>query len=283
MKKYRFSLIVTTQGNREKEFMRFLDSLDSQIFSNYELIVIDQSENFSTTDHLLCKRHFDINHYKTGKRISLSEARNIGLNIAKGDIVAFPDDDCWYPNDLLLLVNQEFNEKSIDCLCCSPYDPISERYLLKRNATTKYTVIKESNALIYPISIGIFAKKFDEIKFNTELGVGAKWGAGEESDYILQLLYRKKHIIYNKDIKVYHPYLSDFSFEKIEKYYNYGKGYGALVKIAMGRNQYGVLKEYVITCLRSIGGTLYYGLRNNKKYRMYFSRLRGMLYGFCKC
>ena len=31
----------------------------------------------------------------------LSRARNAGLRMIAGDIVSFPDDDCWYPPDLL--------------------------------------------------------------------------------------------------------------------------------------------------------------------------------------
>lgn len=38
----------------------------------------------------------------------LSLARNIGLKYVKGDIVAFPDDDCEYPADLLKEVNDFF-------------------------------------------------------------------------------------------------------------------------------------------------------------------------------
>ena len=34
----------------------------------------------------------------------LSRASNIGLRVARGDIIAIPDDDCWYPKDLLATV-----------------------------------------------------------------------------------------------------------------------------------------------------------------------------------
>ena len=31
----------------------------------------------------------------------LSHARNVGLKCIAGDVVAFPDDECWYPPELL--------------------------------------------------------------------------------------------------------------------------------------------------------------------------------------
>ena len=48
-----------------------------------------------------------ITHIKI-KEKGLSLARNIGLNYVKGDIIAFPDDDCEYPPNLLSKVHELF-------------------------------------------------------------------------------------------------------------------------------------------------------------------------------
>ena len=39
-------------------------------------------------------------------------ARNAGLAAASGEIIAFPDDDCWYPVDLLNRIDDWFNANS---------------------------------------------------------------------------------------------------------------------------------------------------------------------------
>src|SRR5574340_342784 len=94
-----FSLVLATVG-RTAELERFLDALERQTCPDFELLVIDQNPD----DRLrpILNRHrgrFEIKH--TRSATGLSRARNVGLRLARGEIVAFPDDDCWYPTTLL--------------------------------------------------------------------------------------------------------------------------------------------------------------------------------------
>ena len=90
-----FSLIQTSQ-DRKSQLKRFVESLNNQLnidLSSIQLIFIDQGNNISSFNDLNKKIDFTyIKYHKCG----LSEARNIGLKHVKGDIIAFPDDDCWY-------------------------------------------------------------------------------------------------------------------------------------------------------------------------------------------
>jgi len=274
-----YSLIVTTQGDRIEEFNRLLESLKLQTFSNFELIVVDQST--TTAIEVICNKYaYKVNHYRTGKKMSLSAARNIGLRLATGDYVAFPDDDCWYPADLLLQIDSCFSSHpEISCVCCCGYDPELGRPLSSRVSSNAVVNISEINALRYPMSIGIFAKFDKTIFFDEELGAGTKWGAGEESDYVLKLLDKGHKIMYFRDILVYHPYNNNSTTFQINKTYRYGQGYGALIKKAVKRGQKEVLVEYFIVLIRSLGGCVVNIVRLNPVWRNYHARIKGLVNG----
>ena len=48
-----------------------------------------------------------VRHLKHATR-SLSSARNAGLALAHHEIVAFPDDDCWYDSRVIQQVTESF-------------------------------------------------------------------------------------------------------------------------------------------------------------------------------
>src|ERR1700730_14054697 len=104
-----FSLILPTVG-RTEELEKMLGSLAAQQPSDFELIVVDQNED-DRVDRLLValRPKIAIAHVRMTTK-SLSLARNVGLARASEEIVAFPDDDCWYPAGLLPQVENWFRD-----------------------------------------------------------------------------------------------------------------------------------------------------------------------------
>ena len=105
-----FSLVLATV-DREKEVSCYLESLSAQTFRDIEVIVIDQN----TTDFLV--PYLESFQSRTGipvKRVvskrGLSHARNVGLREVQGEWVAFPDDDCLYPQHFLHQVKKVIEE-----------------------------------------------------------------------------------------------------------------------------------------------------------------------------
>ena len=106
-----FSLIVCTL-RRKDTLCRLFESLAMQTFQDFEVIVVDQNMP-GFLDEV-------IDHYRPGFVIAhvtaspgLSAARNVGLDRATGDIIAFPDDDCWYdPKTLAKVLTRIGSEKS---------------------------------------------------------------------------------------------------------------------------------------------------------------------------
>lgn len=103
----RFSLIVPTLG-RTTELITLLTSVHRQDRDDVELIIVDQNDD----DRVLriveaFSERLTIRHERSTLK-NPSDARNLGMSLANGEIVAFPDDDCWYPDELLNQVDTWF-------------------------------------------------------------------------------------------------------------------------------------------------------------------------------
>ena len=191
---------------RHDECARFLDSLSHQTYQEYELIIADQNEkNFLDDVITAYKGKIAIKHLQLSCR-GLSKARNVALQYADGDIVAFPDDDCLYFPDTLEKVVQAFIRTKADAITGETthcYKKISAS--ISDIPVNKYNIWKKS------ISYTIFIKKSvkDTIYgFDEELGVGSgtQYGSGEETDYLLYALENGFKIVNAQNIKIYHPY-----------------------------------------------------------------------------
>ena len=173
----KFSLILATVG-RYEEVARFLTSLDAQDYRNFELIVIDQNDDERLTRLLAMYREkFPVRHVRSER--GLSRARNVGLQLADGDVIAFPDDDCWYPLGLLQKVASELNgDPDIDGITgrFTDGDGRSEgRWLDHSTLLNRYNIWRGA------ISFSIFLRRrvVDAVgSFNASLGVGSRHALG---------------------------------------------------------------------------------------------------------
>lgn len=93
---------------KDKKLIRSIDSVLSQLFTDFELIVI--SDGCTLTEYL-------VNRYFTDERIKLVKVerkelwsntpRNAGIDIAKGEYIIYIDgDDRWGPNHLQIIKDQ---------------------------------------------------------------------------------------------------------------------------------------------------------------------------------
>lgn len=104
----RFSLIVPTIA-RTAELRRLLESLAQQAFSDYEVILVDQ--NCDDRLHEVLNEFVDrVPILRVSSPKGVSRARNNGFQKASGEIIAFPDDDCWYSPGLLKNIDQWFRD-----------------------------------------------------------------------------------------------------------------------------------------------------------------------------
>ena len=97
----KFSIIVPAY-NVEKYIKRCLDSIFSQSYQDYEVIVINDGSTDSTLQIINNYNVKLINQVNSG----LSVARNNGVNAAQGEYIIFVDSDDYIEKDLLLEVSK---------------------------------------------------------------------------------------------------------------------------------------------------------------------------------
>ncbi|VAW58681.1 Putative N-acetylgalactosaminyl-diphosphoundecaprenol glucuronosyltransferase [hydrothermal vent metagenome] len=101
--------VIMPAYNSEKYIRRALESVFSQTYIHYELIVVDDGSSDSTKDIIL--EYDDKLRYLHQSNRGASSARNYGIESSKGSLVAFLDsDDLWYPEKLKAQVDAYLNE-----------------------------------------------------------------------------------------------------------------------------------------------------------------------------
>jgi glycosyltransferase involved in cell wall biosynthesis len=100
-----FSIIVPVY-NTEKYIEQCINSVLSQRYSNYELILIDDGSTDQSGN--ICKKYSNKNnniHYHYKNNGGPSSARNVGLDNATGDYILFLDSDDRMYEELLINLN----------------------------------------------------------------------------------------------------------------------------------------------------------------------------------
>jgi glycosyltransferase involved in cell wall biosynthesis len=224
----RFSLIVPTI-HRTAELERLLASLQRQR-EDFEVLIIDQNHDDRLTPIL--GRFADtlkLVHLTSAR--GASRGRNAGLDAARGDIVAFPDDDAWYPPGLLTAVNEAFaSDPEVAGISARGADAQGRdsgiRWLGRPARINRYNVWRTS----IEFSIFLRAHAISGLRFNEEIGPGSgtEWGAGEGTDFLLHLIDRGYKLHYEPRLTVHHPsHLSPPPPE--EKTIAYARGAGRVI------------------------------------------------------
>ena len=95
-----FSVIVTTY-NRKELLKETMDSILAQTYSNFELIVVDNYSNYDFIKYMESFNDDRIRPFQNQNNGVIAVNRNYGINKAKGEYIAFcDDDDTWFPNKL---------------------------------------------------------------------------------------------------------------------------------------------------------------------------------------
>lgn len=278
----KFSLIMATLG-RFDDVRIFLDSLLLQSYMDFELIIVDQNTE-DTLNNIVkpYKSKFYIKHVRIKER-GLSLARNVGIKYATGDIIAFPDDDCVYSEGILTFLNKFFlDNKNVDFVTfrLRDKDSLEDANLKWYDKDTPITYKNIFRTVISP-SIFVRVKNINDIYFDENLGVGRRFGSGEESDMILELIYRGYNGLYLNNFIIYHPNKK----ESLNKIYSYGLGYGATIKKHVKvRNGKSFIFNYIIkdSVIKPIVGICIGIIKFNKEDIIFYkermvSRIKGYL------
>jgi glycosyltransferase involved in cell wall biosynthesis len=148
--------------NSEKYLNECISSVLKQTYKDFELILVDDG---STDESLKVCNDFA----KIDSRITVvhqvnsgvSIARNRGLEIAKGDFIAFVDSDDFVDNDWLELLVKGIIEKNADVAVCGIKLDDKQKIVESRCETKEQTILRlQECGLLYSVFNKLYRKKF---------------------------------------------------------------------------------------------------------------------------
>ena len=202
------SLIMATIG-RVDDVRRFVECLGAQTSRNFELIVVDQNPDDRLVPVLkkVTAMGVALLHIRQTEP-NQCLARNLGLANASMDVVAFPDDDCWYEPDTLELVTQRMAQHDVPAGLVARWaeqDPSGKP--ARRLELAKWRAFREVNASM--ITQFYRRRELQLVDgFDPALGLHSWFGAGEEIDLMFRMLARGATVVYLPQALVHHAFSS---------------------------------------------------------------------------
>lgn len=270
-----FSIIIPMY-NAEKTIRRCLNSIQNQIFTNFEAIIIDDGSKDSSIE--ICNEYI-----KVDKRFVLisqtnagpSIARNRGLDYAKGKYIVFVDSDDWIEKKHLQLLYDSFIKENADVIFMGYHLYVDDKY-------SKTIVPNISRSNKYEIAYELLNKDM----------FGYTWIKAFSKKTIIDIRFNENVNLFEDEIFICDALNNDVIIKVLdEALYNYCVGSNeALTKRV--HEDYCLKRELVFLAwkkflnnyinsddiLMGIANTavktaIYYGIEKDLEYRMYFKNM----------
>ena len=215
-------ILCTHRSERYEDFLEAINSLLSQSYNNLEIVVVVDG-NRELYDRILKIEIEEADKVKgkvkvilNEKNLGLSESRNKGIKEAKGDIIAFFDDDAVADEDWLKELERMYGE----------YDAIAAGgRLMPKWITKKPKFLPEEYYWLVGATHKGFPEEITEVRntfgsnlsfkaevlkalggFRSEMGVKGKGLLQGEETELCERMREKfgRGVVYNPDAIVYH-------------------------------------------------------------------------------
>ncbi|MFZ0089659.1 MAG: glycosyltransferase [Solirubrobacteraceae bacterium] len=253
------TVIVCTR-NRAQGLLRCLHSIQSLRYSNLEILVVDNAPaDDSTMDVVLRLAREDSRlRYLRESPPGLSVARNRGLREARGELIAFTDDDVRVDPLWVDAILRGFRRgPDVGCVtglvASASLERPAEQYFDARvgwSSSCEQRLFQATrspgDSRLHPFASGTFgtganvAFRRDAIEaiggFDESLGAGSPAGGGEDLDAFVRLLRAGRVLSYEPAALVWHEHrIGETDLQ--EQMYGYGKGLSAyLCKFLFARS-----------------------------------------------
>jgi glycosyltransferase involved in cell wall biosynthesis len=271
-----FDLVLATLG-RVEEPRAFLESLERQGQLRVRVLVIDQNGDDRLAPVLAAHPRLDLR--RIAAPVGLARARNAALPELSADLVAFPDDDCVYPDGLLLRVAAMLADRpELDGLTGrgqSSDGRSSDRWPGERMTLRRERIWHGGSSYTIFLRRGVVERvgRFDE---RLGLGSGTPWCSGEEIDYLIRALETGALIEYDPEIAVAHPLKQLHGRELVAR----GRRDGGSVGFILRKHRYPP-RTLARMLVRPVGGALLALVRGDPwRARFHLATLRGRIAGY---
>ncbi|MGH7902838.1 MAG: glycosyltransferase [Candidatus Dormibacteraceae bacterium] len=239
---------VVATRNREDQIPTVLESLLAVEYDPFEIVIVDQSTNGLTRGAVEALAGGDARiRYEASDEVGVSRARNLGAALARGDIVAYTDDDCAVGPGWMEALAEEFQSSDVS--------GVFGRVLpLERRARDGAEIAfkdggepcqYEGRAIPWHIGHGanMAFRRRDLLEaggFDVMMGPGAPMPSHEDCDVSYRLLVAGRRLRYSPRALVYHRHWKDWSAQQhAERAYGLGAG-GQFTKCLRCGDAYGM-------------------------------------------
>lgn len=192
------SIIIPT-FNRAHLIGETLSSLEDQSYSNWECLIIDDGSNDNTERivQVLSKKDSRFKYFKRPLYMKKGPAscRNYGLELAKGSLIQFFDDDDIAHNSMLYEKNKLLLNNDLDaCICKLQVVNVESNIILGQNDIYSSNLIKDyfMHDISWYICGPLWKKSFLKEIFDPEIELMDDW------DFNLRNIYNNPKVGYLK-------------------------------------------------------------------------------------
>lgn len=214
--------IIIPVYNSDKTINRCVDSILSQTFNNWELLLIDDGSTDRSGE--LCDEYsakdqrIKVFHKKNG---GVSSARNLGLNNVKGEWITFCDsDDFVYPNWLKNYVDNISDGIDLICQAFECDKPLVHEFKDKRIFGITYKgCIQDGILLLYKNDIlgYLWVKLFKRsIIESYKLRFDTRYNYQEDQEFCFKYFCYIKTIVCIENVGYYY-YIPDWNLKYLQK------------------------------------------------------------------
>lgn len=197
--------VIVPVYNASRYLTACLDSVRRQSFDDFEVLLIDDGSTDGSGD--ICEKYcaedprFIVVHQANK---GSSEARNRGLELSKGQYIAFVDADDWIDDDHLLVLLESIKEKDADLLISAfYYGEDSYQDNMPSSFSTK-SIIKED--LAGPLHAGVWTQLVKKTLIEENRIRFPKYSFFEDMYFSICLLQYTSRIAYNGQATYHYRY-----------------------------------------------------------------------------
>ena len=195
--------VIVPVYNVEKYLYKCIESIRKQTYNHLEIILVDDGSTDSSGN--ICDKFKEIdNRIRVIHKVNggLSEARNVGIDCAKGDFISFIDSDDYIENNMLETLLNDLLSHSAD-ISASAYDMVYSNYTIdikEGNDLQLYTKEEALKVYLQTNNIGVIAcnKLYKSYLFsNVRYPIGQHF---EDINTTYKLIANAKRIVYRPQI-----------------------------------------------------------------------------------
>lgn len=239
--------IAVCSHDRAEELVDCIERLLKQTYPNFEILIVDNAPSNNQTLELVTQRFWLNPHvrYTLEERKGLAWARNRAILAARGEIIAFTDDDVKAdPNWLSALWKDFSSGKEVMCVTGlvlpdeleTPAQILCEEYANFSKGFERQVFDNHLAAPGYPYLAGQFGtggnmafRRSFLLKlggFDGRLGSGMPSCGGEDLDIFFRTITSGATLVYEPAAIIWHSHWRDYA-TLVNRLHSYGKGLAA--------------------------------------------------------